>query len=270
MRKFVVRAAAVLACGVAGIGVAQAQEVRPFCADRPGLGTPACTIDKGRVAVELGGADWTLERDAAERTDTVTAGDLLVRFGVNDTLEAQIGWTAFGHVRVRDRVTGAVARSSGTGDVSVALRQNLMSPDGSGFSVAVMPFASLPAGGATIGAGDWGAGLVVPISFELSDTIAIGLTPSVEAAVDGDRRGRHASYGTVVGLSASLTDSVGAALEFQATRDEDPSGHSTEALASLSFAWQPKDGLQFDVGAVAGLNDASPDLEVYVGIARRF
>lgn len=264
------RSVAALACGVAGIGVAQAQEVRPFCADRPGLGTPACTMDKGRVAVELGGADWTVERDAATRTDTVIAGDLLVRVGVTDTLEAQVGWTAFGHVRTRDKITGAISNSSGTGDVSVALRQNLVSPDGSGFSVALMPYASLPTGGATIGAGDWSAGLVVPISFELSDTIAIGLSPSVEAATDGDGRGRHAAYGAVIGLGASLTESVGAALEFQATRDEDPSGHSTELLASLSFAWQPQDGLQFDVGAVAGLNDASPDLQVYVGVARRF
>ncbi|RYD66039.1 MAG: transporter [Sphingomonadales bacterium] len=270
MRKFVVRAAAALACGVAAIGVAQAQELRPFCADRPGLGTPACTLDKGRVAVELGGADWTLERDASQRIDTLIAGDLLVRVGVTDTLEAQIGWTGFGHVRVRDKITGAVSRSSGTGDVSVALRQNLMSPDGSGFSVALMPFASLPTGGATIGAGDWGAGLVVPISYELSDGIAIGLSPSVEAATDGDGRGRHAAYGTVIGLSASLTETVGTALEFQATRDEDPSGHNTQALASLSFAWAPQDGLQFDMGVVGGLNDASPDLEVYVGVARRF
>lgn len=269
MRKFLVRAAATLACGVAGIGAAQAQELRPFCADRPGLGTPACTMDKGHVAVELGGADWTLERDATQRTDTLIAGDLLVRVGVTDTLEAQIGWTAFGHVRTRDKISGAVSRSSGTGDVSVALRQNLVSP-GSGFSVALMPYASLPAGGATIGAGDWGAGLVVPISYELSDSIAIGLSPSIEAATDGDGRGRHAAYGTVVGLSASLTETLGAALEFQATRDEDPSGHNTQALASLSFAWQPQDGLQFDVGAVGGLNDASPDLEVYVGVARRF
>ncbi|RYE00801.1 MAG: transporter [Sphingomonadales bacterium] len=264
------RAAAILACGVAGVGVAQAQEVRPFCADRPGLGTPACTMDKGRVAVELGGADWTVESDSASRTETLIAGDLLVRVGLTDTLEAQLGWTAFGHVRTRDRVTGALGKSSGTGDVSVALRQNLMNPDGSGFSVAVMPYAALPTGGATIGAGDWSAGLVVPISFELSDGVAIGLTPGMEAATDGDGRGRHAAYGSVIGLSASLTETVGAALEFQATRDEDPSGHATELLASLSFAWQPQDGLQFDVGAVAGLNDSSPDLQLYVGVARRF
>lgn len=92
----------------------------------------------------------------------------------------------------------------------------------------------------------------------------------MEAATDADGHGRHAAYGTVIGVSASLTSAISSAVEFQATRDEDPSGHSTEALASLSFAWAPRDGLQFDVGTVAGLNDASPAFELYVGIARRF
>jgi hypothetical protein len=256
--------------GLVASAAAQAEDLRSFCADRPGLGTPACTIDPGHVMVELGGADWTLDRNASTRTDTLVAGDLLVRYGLNESLEAQIGWTAFGHVRERNRLTGAIDRSSGTGDVSLTLRQNLSHPDGSGFSAALMPFVTLPVGGKAIGSGDWGAGLIVPLSYSLSDAIGIAVTPQVEAAVDSDRHGRHLAYGSVVGLSASLSQQLSTALEFQATRDEDPDGHSTQALASLSFALQPKDGLQFDVGAVAGLNKNSPDVEIYAGIARRF
>ncbi|WP_404338990.1 transporter [Sphingomonas sp. MMS12-HWE2-04] len=250
-------------------GIAQAQD-RPLCPDRPGLGTPACTVDAGHAVVELGGIDWTLEQDFSERSDSWTAGDLLVRYGVNDNLEVQLGWTAFGAVRTRDKIGGGVNHSAGTGDVTVALRRNLSQPDGSGFSVAVMPYATLPVGGETIGAGDWGAGLIVPLSYSLSDSIGIALTPEVDAAVDSDRRGRHLAYGTVIGLSATLSDAVSSALEFQALRDEDPSGHATQALASLSFTWQPQDDLQLDIGAVAGLNAASPDAELYLGIARRF
>ncbi|TGX54871.1 transporter [Sphingomonas gei] len=255
--------------GLGAIGVAQAQELRPFCADRPGLGTPSCTVDAGHVVVEAGAVDWTLERDTDTRTDTVEAGDLLVRAGLTPTLEAQIGWTAFGHVRERD-AAGAVTRTSGVGDIRVALRQNLANPDGSSFSIAVMPFATLPVGGAAIGAGDWGAGVIAPVHFDLTGKIGLSLTPQVEAAVDEDRHGRHLAYGSVVGLDTSLTDSLDAALEFQVTRDDDPLAPHTEALTSLSFALQPGDDLQFDAGAVAGLNSDSPDVELYIGVARRF
>jgi hypothetical protein len=255
---------------VAFAGTAQAQEPRPLCADRPGLGTPACTVDAGRTVVELGGADWTLDQDSAQRSDTLIAGDLLIRHGVTPNLEIQAGWTAFGTVRTRDKASGTVSRSSGVGDITLAARYNLSNPDGSGFSAAIMPYATLPTGGEAIGAGDWGAGLILPISYSLNDTIGIALTPAIDAAVDGDRQGRHLAYGSVIGLSAALSDSVSAALEAQMTRDEDPAGHTTQTLASLSFAWVSGDTLQLDAGAVAGLNAASPDIGLYFGITRRF
>ncbi len=254
----------------AGIGTAHAQDLRPLCPDRPGLGTPACTIDQGHLIVESGIADWSLDRDASQRTDSFTFGDLLLRYGVTQDTEVQLGWTALGTVRTHDRLTGIVSHGSGIGDTTLAVRHNLAHPDGSGFSVAVMPYASLPTGGATLGAGTWGAGMIVPLSYSLNDTFGISLTPEIDAAPDGDRHGRHLAYGSVVGLSANLARSLASTLEFQAVRDDDPSGHATQALASLSFAWQPRSNLQLDVGAVAGLNHASPDAELYLGIARRF
>lgn len=255
---------------VAGIGTAQAQDLRPLCPDRPGLDTPACTVDKGHLLVEGGLVDWSLDRDPAQRTDSFTFGDLLIRYGVTQDTEVQLGWTALGAVRTHDRSNGTVIHASGTGDMSLAVRHNLVHPDGSGFAAAIMPHASLPTGGATLGAGDWGAGLVVPLSYSLSDTIGLSLTPEVDAAVDGDHHGRHLAYGSAVGLSATLARSLTSALEFQAIRDRDSAGHATQALASLSFAWQPRQDLQLDIGAVAGLNHASPDMELYMGIARRF
>lgn len=251
-------------------GVALAQETRDLCADRPGLGTPACTVDQGRMVVELGLGDWTRQQDAGSRTDTIQAGDALVRLGLSEHLEAQIGWTAYGHARTRDRLSGAVEKDSGVGDVLVALRRNLSSPDGSGFSIAIMPYVYLPTGGSAIGAGDWGAGLIVPVSFDLGGGFSLGLTPQIDAAVDGDRDGRHIAYGSVAGLGFSLSDSVSGAIEAQVTRDEDPAGHGTEALGGLSFAWQPSDDMQFDIGANIGLNADSPDSQVYLGVVRRF
>jgi len=259
-----------LAAAFAAIGTAEAQDLRPLCPDRPGLDTPACTVDPGHLVAEMGTIDWSLDRDASQRSDSFTFGDLLLRYGIADHAEIQLGWTALGTVRTRDRATGAVTHDSGAGDVTLAVRRNLLHPDGSGFAAAVMPYATLPAGGATIGAGDWGAGLIVPLSYSLTDKIGLSLTPEIDAAVDQDRHGRHLAYGSAIGLTTALTSSMSSAFELQAMRDRDPAGHATQALASLSVAWQPKSNLQLDMGAVAGLNHASPDVELYMGIARRF
>jgi hypothetical protein len=259
--------------GLAALGLgttARAEALRDYCPDRPGLGTPPCTIDSGHFDVELGLADWTLDRTPDSRTEAIEAGQLLVRVGLTQSLEAQFGWSAFGHVRTRDRATGATDAASGVGDLSIALRQNLVSPDGSSFSLAVMPFATVPTGNAALGAGDWTAGLLVPVSYDIGGGVQLGLTARAEAAADEDRRGRHLAYGGVAGLSLPLSDSLGATFEIEATRDEDPSGHSTEWLAGLSAGWMAGDDLQLDAGANIGLNAAAPDLQLYVGISRRF
>lgn len=249
-------------------GVARAEEPRDFCPDRPGLGTPACTIGSGSAAVELGGLTWTLDRQGADRSDEFSAGDLLVRYGLTDSLEVQIGWTAYAHAR--SRAGNVVEEAGGTGDILIALRQNLHNPDGSGLSIALMPYATLPAGSDAVGAGDWGAGLIVPVSYELPGGFALGLTASADAAVDEDGEGRHFAFGAVLGLDVPIADSLGATFEFSARRDRDPAGASSELLAGLSAGWSPDGDLQLDIGANFGLNRAAADLELYFGIARRF
>lgn len=247
---------------------AEAQDQRNFCPDRPGLGTPACTLDDGQLAIELGVMDWTLDRQADNRTDTVVTGDVLLRYGLTGDLEAQLGWSMFGHARARSG--GREEKSSGTGDILLAIRHNMRNPDGSGFALAVMPYVTLPAGGSAIGAGDWGAGLLVPISRELPAGFQLGFTGSVEAAVDEDRNGRHLAYGAIIGLDVPLSEAVGTTIEFSARRNDDPSGAAIELLAGLSMAWSPDAPLQFDVGANFGLNRNTPDVQLYLGIARRF
>jgi len=269
MYRFAIALALSAASTPAWADTPAATRLRDLCPDRPGLGTPACTLDAGHMVIELGLGDWTRDKAGSVRTDTITAGDALVRFGLNDSLEAQIGWTAYGHVRIHDSATGMIDTASGTGDVTLALRQNIKNPDGSGISIAAMPYLSLPVGGNAIGAGDWGAGLLIPMSFDLG-AVSLEFSPEIDAAVDSDGKGRHLGFGSVVGLGVSLTDAISATAEISIFRDHDPAGHATEALAGLSAGWQPNDDLQLDIGLNLGLNGASPDTELYFGIARRF
>lgn len=218
---------------------------------------------------EIGLADWTLDRTADGRSDSWAFGDALLRAGLTPSLEVQLGWTMLGHMRDRDRATGEVARRTRTGDVTLALRQNLNNPDGSGFSIALMPYATLPLGGEGVGAGDWGAGMIVPVSIELG-TLSLSLAPNVDAAVDSDGDGRHMAYGSVAGVGFGVSDDVSMAAEVSLTRDRDPAGRTTEALAGLSAGWQPDADSQWDLGANIGLNRDSPDVELYFGFVRRF
>jgi hypothetical protein len=249
---------------------AAAQDLRDLCPARPGLGTPPCIVDKGHVLAEMGIADWTKDDDGESRTDTVLTGDLLLRYGLDSMSEVQLGWTALGHSRERDKATGAVTRAHGTGDVSLTYKRSLMNPDGAGFSVALQPSLTFPTGGSAIGAGDWSAAFIVPINADIGKGLSLQFSPEIDAAVDMDGKGRHSAYGGVAGLGIDLSDSVSADIELSAFRDSDPMGHSSIVLVASALAWQPADAWQVDLGGAFGLNADSPDARLYCGVARRF
>jgi hypothetical protein len=156
------------------------------------------------------------------------------------------------------------------GDVLIGAKANLRNPDGSGFSIAVQPFAMLPVGREPVGAGDWSAGVVVPMSYDLSDTLNLQFSPQVDAATNADGRGRHLAYSATLGLGVAVSKSFGVTFEMQAGRDHDPEGRSTPVLGAVSAAWTPAPDRQLDFGANLGISGAAPDLEVYVGFSRLF
>ena len=267
MRNAAGGAAAVLAVMLA---IPAAAQERDYCSTRPSLGQSACVLEAGRFAVETGLADWERDDAGDMRVDRIAIGDTLVRIGVTDHAELQIGWTPFGTVREADRAGGTVRRFDRVGDASIGARVALHNPDGSGFSWGLQPTVTLPVGRTPVGEGDWGAELVVPASIDLNDGLQLQFSPSVAAAVDADGHGRHLAYGNIVGLELAASDAVHVTLEGAVLRDDDPSGAATQAFTALAAAFTASDDLQFDVGGVAGLNADSPDLRLYAGISRRF
>ena len=67
-----------------------------------------------------------------------------------------------------------------------------------------------------------------------------------------------------------LTEKWSMSAEGQFIRDLDHGGHSTQAIGGAYLAWQPNGRVQLDFGAQAGLNHATPDLELYFGLSRKF
>jgi hypothetical protein len=239
-----------------------------FCVNRPSIVDTPCTVEPGRVLLEVGAVDWTLDKQHRTREDTIQIGDMQARIGFADHAEFQLSWTAYAHDRLR--TTGMVSTAEGVGDVRLAVRRNLVHPDGSGFSVALEPYVTVPVGGRAIGAGEWGFGAALPLNYDLSDRAALQFTGSLDAVPDQDRSGRHFSSSGAVGLSYELLTSVFAVGEVQVTADDDPIGHTTQSVAAASLAWQPTKVTQLDLFVGAGLNRDTPDVQVAVGGAILF
>jgi hypothetical protein len=248
---------------------AVAQDEPRFCPNRPDLGASSCTTDPGRVLVEYSALDWQRSDGGGEREDQLLAGDLLIRTGLDSRTEMQVSGILYGHLRARG-AGGAVRVDRGIGDIRLAVRRNVLRPDGAALSIAVEPFVTLPVGARGIGAGDWSAGVVLPVNYDLGAGWRAGFTGTAHAAVDDDGDGRHFSANGALGLGYAISDRVGVTGEISVTREEDPFDPRTETVTAASIAWQPLDRLQFDLLAVVGLTRTAPDLRLVAGGAILF
>jgi hypothetical protein len=243
---------------------ARAEDLRDLCAQRPGKATPPCILDTGHLQIETGLADAVFQRGGGQREDTYSFGASELRFGITKRVEIEAGWSPL----VVDTVRGG-ERVIGSGDVTLGVLAALTDPDGKGAAVSLQGFITAPTATHGLGAGGWTGGVRLPAAIPLADNLSLGLTPEVDVLRNATGGGTHLAWIGVASLGRTFgKTSLGA--ELWAMADDDPAGRATQATFDLTAAQTIGDNLQLDAGANLGLNHATPDVEIYVGVSRRF
>lgn len=252
---------------VAGLFAARAA-ADPICAARPGKSTPACTVPAGHWQLETGLADWSVQKSDGERDTSLVIGETTIKYGLTGRSDIEVDVTPW--QRSTSRGPGLRERASGIGDVTVAYKQQLTAPDGP-VQVAVLPVVKIPIAKHSLGNGKWEAGLLVPIGYSIPNSpISIGLTPELDWVADGDGHGHHLATAQVVSLGVPASDKLSLSAELWGQWDWDPDGTVRQYSVDTSIAYVPRLDLQLDAGANFGLNRETPDVELYVGVAKEF
>ena len=258
------RLAPVLLLGLAPLS-ARAEDA--FCPERPGQTTPPCVTAPGRVVLEASLAAWTRGASSASGEHQFTLAAPMVRIGLTRDLEAQAGWGGLTWSPDSPEAGGTRSHGGEAGDLTLGA---LYGPGGPDAAFALQGFVTLPTGRGRATAGDWSAGVRVPMARSLAGGWQLTLTPEADLAVDASGQGRHAAFGGAAGLSRQVRDGVVAGVDISLFRDLDPEGAGTRSAASATLAWQVGPNAQFDVGAGFGLTSDSPRSLVSAGFARRF
>lgn len=226
------------------------------------MGTPACTLGPGQAMIEVTvlGFDRTVE--PATETEVYTFADTLLRYGVDDSTEIQLGLTGYVDAAASDRLGAEVAQASGVGDSYVAVRRGF-----SGF--ALEAYVTLPTGRDEVSAGTWGAGLVVPIDLPSPGPFALSLTPEIGAVPNASGEGRHLLYGAVLGVSGELAPGWGGGLEISAVQEEAPEGHEFGSKLAGTLAYQASERLQLNAEVDVVVAGPAPRTIALVGFALR-
>lgn len=241
---------------------------REFCADRPGKGSPTCTLEPGAFQME-GGFGYAHHEEGGVEAEEFDYGALTLRWGLGVRTEGQILWSPY--VVAREKIGGLTFEESGSGDVGFSVRHALTAPGGEGSSMALQVIVTAPTGSDGISADVWEGSVMLPMAFEIGENTELSLMPQLDIVGDAAGGGHHAAFAGVIGIEHGMGD-VTFAAELWARRDDDPIGAVTEASVGFQLMWTPQslDDVQFDIGVDLGLNNDTPDLEFGVGVAKRF
>ena len=240
-----------LACLALPAPAVRAQESVAF--DRPGIGFSTTTLQPGRLAWEQGLPDVEYSHDAGGRSRLLMA-DTLLRLGLTDGLELQVGTDGYGWLSGRD----AEGRwhAHGLGNASIGLKRVLPSR-WAGVSWALRATANLPTGRGPLGGGDrqYELGLAAQWDLGRERTGALYLGRSAGAG-----RGWMLAPSYGFALPGDWSGYVEAGLGRGDQRGRQWGGGVT---------WQPVHRFQLDFSVLRGSHGA-PDWQGGIGIALAF
>ncbi len=252
--------AILLGIAIASVTPAAAQMDEPLVSDRPDFTESTGTIAPGHVQIEGG-----ITRQEIGEVDALSVGEILVRLGLGERLEARLGvgsWT---------RVDVPGAEIDGYEDPTVGLKVRLTPPVDDrppGFPAASLLLGtSVPVGSEELTTDEWEPEARLALGWILTDLLSLGANLGVAFPSDGDDRFDQILASLTVGIAA--TDRLGIFVETYGFSEEEPDGESTQYVdTGVTFALT--DDLQLDARIGFGLNDPSPERFVGVGAAVRW
>lgn len=239
--------------------------LRDMSTDRPDKTESPFTVDAGRLQIETDLVGYTRERQDGMTTETVDILPFNVKVGLTDATDMQVIYGAYSRTR-RD---GAIDDDRGFGDVTIRLKHNLWGNDGGWTAVAVMPFVKLPANTLEGLDDSVDGGLIVPLAFDVGHGFGVSIMSEVDMVRSADGRGYVPTFIQSATLAYDITDNLGLYTEAYVERSTDDAAH-TIVTFDTGLTYAVTENLQLDAGANIGVTDTADDLNVFVGMSRRY
>ena len=256
------------AAGTAPAAAAPSSDVPALCTDRPTKATSACTVPKGMVQIESDLINFTRIEIGGVKVDTILYTSPTIKYGIGDSTDIEASINPYETIHVHGGGFGSES-ISGVGDLYLKVKQRLTDPNATN-QFALLPFIKIPTAKLGIGNRKVEGGLIGTGLFGLGNGFTLTVSPEADLLSDGDLHGRHVQLIGALNLGKALTSNVSASVELWTAQNFDPSGTVHQYSIDGGLAWVARPNLQFDVGANFGLNQATPDVQVYAGISTRF
>lgn len=255
------------ALGIAAALTGVAAEAREMSTDRPDKTESPYTVPKGSWQLEMDAVNWTRDKEDGVTTKSVSVAPFNLKYGVGANSDLQLVVAPYTDVEVRGG--GANTDASGFGDVIIRLKHNFWGNDGGPSAFGLMPFVKLPTASDEFGANnDVEGGLIAPLALDLGDGFGLGVMGQVNVLKDS-KDDYAPEFVVSATLGHDLTDRLGGYVELWASRFDD-TGEKTQATFDTGLTYAVTQTLQLDTGVNIGLNNATDDVQAFVGVSRRW
>lgn len=226
-----------------------AAQTAPLVTDRPDFTESPLSVPSGMFQLEGG-----LSFATTPAFNTLSAGELLVRYGLMDRLEVRLGVPSF--LSLDDP-----AETSGVSDASIGVKYQL-GPTLSGWDIAVIGALSLPIGDDAFSSDRLDPSALVTAGRAVNENVSMTgqLRGSIVGA--GNNSVLESSLSTGFGLIGDINGFVEAVARFQ-------DGVDTGVQVNLGVTSIIRPGFQLDLHSGFGLTDTMPDFLIGAGFAIR-
>ncbi|HEX3653569.1 MAG TPA: transporter [Rhizomicrobium sp.] len=245
---------------------AEAGDQTPICADRPTKSNNACAVDPGTWQLETDLFNGTFQRGGGVTTDTWLITNPTLKYGIAENWDVEASIAPYEIARTHDAF--GTRALDGIGDLFLKLKYDAI-PQGE-VQLGFIPYVKLPTARDGIGNGAVEGGVSVPVNITLSEVWSLGFSPEFDALKNANGNGRHFNTGQTVVVGYALPGDVTLNAEMWGDWNDDPAGAPTQYSLDFAATKLLTKTFQIDGGVNIGLNRATPDVQLYTGMATKF
>lgn len=228
-----------------------------FAFDRPGTGFSTTTIPVGQLAWEQGLPSASYVESGNDYSTTLNA-DMLLRTGLSDSLELQLGWQ--GPSWSKSKIDGIKSEDDGLGDISIGLKKAI-DLDDERLSMALLAEALIATGNPGFSNEEDIYSLSSAVAYQYNDLVNTSITMRYEWQDD------QWAIQAVPTLEYKITDKWSGFSEFVYRKAESQDyeyGLGTGVMYALN------DRVQLDASVGVDLNGADKSYTSGLGVAFLF
>lgn len=247
--------------------------LREMSTDRPDKTESPYTVDAGHFQLETDLFSYTHDRDRSDggdkRMEAYAIAPVNLKAGLLNDVDLQLILESYNHVRESDRVTGAVEKRSGFGDVTTRLKVNFWGNDGGQTAFAMMPFVKFPSNQDDLGNDAVEGGVIFPVAVGLPRGWGMGVMTEVDFVRNEADTGYHTSFVNTITFAHDIVGNLGGYVEFfsEVSTERDSPWVGT---VDTGLTYAVTEDIQLDAGVNIGVTRSADDVNPFIGLSVRF